>query len=102
MTIPNASTAHPLGEAAGSVPKYEIKTVKDFLKVPPERMEECLTEFRDFLDMARTTTEACKVLGQLIGSEPPETFVQAFIWRDDGERKGTLRLTVEQNEKDKP
>jgi len=81
--------------ADGSAPEYEIKTVQDFLKVPADRMEECLTEFRDFLDLSRETVEACKVVGKLLGTEPPETIVQAFIWSDDGERKGTLRLTVE-------
>jgi hypothetical protein len=85
----------PKGEADCSAPEYRIEKVQDFLKVPADRMEECLTEFRDFLTTARSIKKMADELGKVIGSPPPETLVDAFIWIDDGVRKGTVRFTAE-------
>lgn len=96
MTTPQAPTATPLASAAGSAPEYRIERVQDFLKVPADRLEECLTEFRAFLATARDIKELADTLGKVVG-DVPETIVDAFVWIDDGERKGTVRFTVAQN-----
>jgi hypothetical protein len=104
----NTNQAAPPGKdsprscaAAGSAPKYEIKTVQDFLKVPEDRLEECLKEFRDYLDIARSVSKLVKATGELLGAKGTEAEVGCFNWCDDGIRKGTLRLEtkVEQNDK---
>lgn len=88
------------GAADGLAPEYRIATVQDFLKVPEDRLEECLKEFRDYLDIARSVTELAKVAGELLGAKDTETEVGCFNWCDDGIRKGTVRLEtkVEQND----
>ncbi len=89
------------GAAADSAPEYRIATVQDFLKVPEDRLEECLHEFRDYLAIARDVTALAKAAGELLGAKETETEVGCFTWCDDGIRKGTLRLEtkVEQNVK---
>jgi hypothetical protein len=84
---------------ACSAPEYRIATVQDFLKVPEDRLDECLKEFRDYLDIARSVTELAKAAGELLGAKETETEVGCFNWCDDGIRNGTLRLEtkVEQN-----
>ena len=82
-------------------PSYEIKTVQDFLLVPEDRLEACLTEFRDYLEYARDIAELAKLAGEIIGAKETQTTVGSFNWTDDGLRKGTIRIEtkVEQNGK---
>ncbi len=80
-------------------PSYEIKTVQDFLLVPEDRLEACLTEFRDYLEYARDIMELAKLAGENIGAKETQTSVGSFNWTDDGIRKGTIHIEtkVEQN-----
>jgi hypothetical protein len=57
---------------------YEIKTVEDFMKVPPERLGDCLGEFIDYLHFMRNTPQLSKEVGARL--EP----VYVFNWIDDG------------------
>jgi hypothetical protein len=57
---------------------YEIKTVEDFMEVPPERLADCLSEFIDYLHFMRNTPQLAKEVGVRI--EP----VYVFNWIDDG------------------
>jgi len=84
---------------ACSAPKYRIEKVQDFLKVPPDRLEECLTEFRDYLKAARSITEVAKVIGEVVGAKSTDVGVGPYNWCDDSIRKGTINFTVveEQN-----
>lgn len=86
--------------ATGSAPpSYEIKTVQDFLLVPEDRLEACLSEFRDYLEYARDIMELAKLAGEIVGAKETKSSVGSFNWTDDGLRKGTIRIetTVEQN-----
>ena len=51
---------------------YEIRTVADFLKVPPERITDCLAEFALCLSIARENKGVVAFGG--------------FRWIDDGKR----------------
>ena len=53
-----------------SFPIYEIRTVCDFLKVPPNRLEACLSEFQKTLE---------DLAAKYAGSE-----IRRWIWIDDG------------------
>ena len=95
-----ASDKARCASATGSAPpSYEIKTVQDFLLVPEDRLEACLTEFRDYLEYARDIAELAKLAGEIIGAKETQTTVGSFNWTDDGLRKGTIRIEtkVEQN-----
>lgn len=65
---------------------YTIRTPKDFLRVPEDRLPECLQEFGLWLAVGR----ACEgLLGDIpIANDPFET----FVWIDDG--KGEVTFTV--------
>jgi hypothetical protein len=56
----------------GSGIVYEINSVSDFLKIPEDRVEACLEEFCDFIEMGREIENIAKVAAELIGV-PPET-----------------------------
>jgi hypothetical protein len=64
-------------------PKYEIRTVLDFLKVPKHRRARCLKEFRSFL-------EICEQSAILLG--PGVKTRDCFTWIDDNERNVTITL----------
>ena len=51
---------------------YEIRTVEDFLKVPPDRITDCLAEFAEWIEMMR-------------GIQKPYLAYE-FLWVDDGKR----------------
>lgn len=77
-----------------TAPEYSIATVGDFLKVPPERMADCLAEFAHCL---RTMHLIAAVAA--LTSNRPETDTTAeikplFIWRDDGKREGTIEIVT--------
>lgn len=63
-------------------PTYSIREVRDFLKVPPDRREDCLHEFAAWLacdDFLRSLSEDIDAAGA--------TFPAEFVWVDDGERR---------------
>lgn len=55
--------------------KYEIKSVADFIKVPDEKLSECLRDFASWCDFHREMRDL------LDGIEMHE---ETFIWVDDG------------------
>lgn len=68
-------------------PTYEIRTVADFLKVPSDRWNACLAEFRDFLD---TAVDAKQFADGSSASSPSTFRVDAFIWTDDAAKNVTI------------
>lgn len=98
-TVENSEGKSGCASATGSAPRYEIKTVQDFLTVPVDRLEACLTEFRDYLEYARDIMELAKLAGEMVGAKETKTSVGSFNWCDDGIRKGTINVEtrVEQN-----
>jgi len=83
---PESSPAHD-----GSAPQYVIATVGDFLKVPEDRLADCLSEFVDFLGMARGIVELASIAGEVVGVDAAAQF-GPFIWIDDGKKNRTIRI----------
>ena len=83
-----------MSDKPDALKEYTIATVGDFLKVPADRQAACLTEFADFLDMARDLSEMVKIMGEIVGAEV-ESLHGPFIWTDDGKRNRTIVLTAE-------
>jgi len=98
MTEPTTQAAHS-GTCPGdcSAPQYRIGHVRDFLAVPEDRLSDCLTEFADFLGLARDTLEMVKTIGEIVGEDAGGE-VGAFTWVDDGARNKTVRLHVQNAE----
>ena len=64
---------------------YEVKALSDFLKIPPDRLDACLEEFKTALEKIRVL-KACKTLENFI-------FV-SFEWIDDGKRGGNTNIEI--------
>jgi hypothetical protein len=81
-------------------PKYEISSVADFLKVPENRIEECLKDFAKFVELARATqglldavTEQVVLDNNLDLRDGDLTWeCNKFTWIDDGENKATITI----------
>ena len=73
--------------------KYEIRSVNDFLKVPEDRIEDCLQEFHTALEMHR----AMKGLVDMVAGHDIDTTFPCFTWIDDGERNATLNMVEDNN-----
>lgn len=63
---------------------YAITSLQDFLKVPEDRLEDCLKDFKVGCDMLRPVYELAQVLGQVIGAEGEALMQRKFHWIDDG------------------
>jgi hypothetical protein len=84
------SMGHGQDGTPGSGQLYEIRTVADFLMVPPERRALCLSEFQTWLEMADATREIVAALPGIVEA----TFgTDGFKWVDDD--KGEARINVE-------
>lgn len=75
----------------GTAPTYNIARVSDFLNVPADRIDACLEEFGEFLEMARGMGDLARIMGEVTG-EDGACKVEAFVWIDDGKRGGTLTI----------
>jgi len=65
---------------------YHISTIHDFAKVPEDRRDVCLHEFRVFVDLVEATQ---KLLGDLV--EAP----MEFLWVDDDQHTATVLVEGE-------
>jgi len=68
--------------------EYNIQTLTDFLKVPPDRLPACIKDFAAFLELARSVDDIAvaitKATGKLVTPDKSATGLW-FIWIDDGE-----------------
>ena len=69
--------------------EYEIKHVADFLKVPEDRLDACLKEFKTFVELSRAHLKVVEAVAEELGINGRGE-VQAFTWIDDGEGKVTI------------
>ena len=74
-------------------PQYTIQTVGDFLKVPEDRLDACLEEFKTFLDQSRAFMEMANALAGIMGADKLKNAVKGFVWIDDGEKNVTIRIS---------
>lgn len=81
---------------AGSAPRYEIERVSDFLKVPQDRIADCLAEFKEFLGLAHEMQDVTKAVGEVVGADG-SCEIGPFTWIDDGKktRSVTIQTVIE-------
>lgn len=76
---------------------YEISTVDDFLKVPPDRLDDCLEDLKTYLEVKRELAGYFDFIFMLAeaegGSIRDGVSEGPFIWIDDG--NPTNQMTVE-------
>lgn len=60
--------------------QYEIRTVQDLLKIPPERIGECLRHFEHALMLHWLAH----------GENAPGVELQGLVWTDDGDPSAAL------------
>jgi hypothetical protein len=66
---------------------YDIRTVRDFLQVPPDRIKACLKDFQSSYAVVYLAGIQLKDITKTPLNWP------AFIWTDDGINSGKIRLT---------
>lgn len=74
-------------------PQYTIQTVGDFLKVPEDRLDACLEEFKTFLEQGHAFMEMANALAGILGADKLKNAVKGFVWIDDGEKNVTIRIS---------
>lgn len=71
--------------------KYEIATVEDFLKVPEDKLSECLKDFASWVGMVRLVRD--------LGPEIVKLREHGnFVWTDDGKREANIHLHADGQE----
>ena len=70
-----------MSDKGREVVKYKLVSVLDFLKVPQERREDCLSEFLCWLEVAEQVSKIRASIG-----------TEAFDWIDDG--KGEMTIII--------
>lgn len=76
--------------------RYEIRTVLDFLKVPPERRADCLEEFAVFLEVAEASVNLMDAVAIRAGVSGAlrTTIKDTYLWIDDGRRDIHANINV--------
>lgn len=69
---------------------YELKQFNDFLKIPPDRLETCLNEFKEVVALASAANLMALAMGDTKGVE-----FRGMVWNDDGEKNLDIKITVE-------
>ena len=67
--------------------KYKIESLGDFLKIPSDRIKDCLAELSEHLFAIRQTLDS-------FGLEPTGNEVKSFTWEDDGKKDVTVKATM--------
>ena len=65
--------------------KYKIETIEDFLKVPEDRLNDCLEDFKTFIEMIRFMKEVGN------GVE----MINHFVWIDDNKKDHNMNIQDE-------
>ena len=76
---------------------YKIETFQDFLKVPPDKIEKCLSQFSEAVIMASHANALALALGDPKGLE-----MRGMVWNDDEEDKLTITLQVQHDKATQP
>lgn len=76
--------------------EYKIETVNDFLMLPVDKIDACLSEFATALErtieMKAEAEELARLLGGLVFTN--EITMPSFTWIDDGKTDQTYKITV--------
>jgi hypothetical protein len=79
-------------------PVYLIRVVGDFLRVPEDRLDECLRSFAASINGARYAKAAIPATAAEISVPEDAVILASFRWIDDGER--TTRIEFEEKGED--
>ena len=69
--------------------EYHLEHVRDFLKIPPDRIDDCLAEFKDILATVRAMDAAVHMIAEADGLDDhsgPLLLMNGICWKDDGAR----------------
>lgn len=72
-------------------PEYEIEHVRDFLNVPEDRIDQCLEEFKGFIEFVRNMMMANDLRSEALGLEN-KSECRSYTWIDDGKLDATIRF----------
>jgi hypothetical protein len=67
-------------------PRYEIRSVHDFARIPEDRRAVCLKEFEIWIGMVEAT--------QKVMHDIPVRIPEAFVWIDDGKHEATIGISA--------
>ncbi len=76
-----------------SKPKeYKISKVQDFFEVPIEKLDACLEEFREYINMAHDLKSRFAAVAENIGAKDAQADIGLFHWIDDARKDVTIEL----------
>ena len=64
--------------------EYTIENLADFLKVPDDRIEDCLKDFAIWIGTKRRFEAESVPLLEKLGIKKGVMFLDKFVWKDDG------------------
>ena len=64
--------------------QYEIKTIEDFFKIPDNRIDDCLDEFKEFISIVKPVVSLANTISDATKTQRAE--IIKFTWIDDGKR----------------
>ncbi|MEX3764491.1 hypothetical protein [Paraburkholderia phenoliruptrix] len=65
--------------------EYPIKSLEDFLMVPEDKIDACLSDFKTWLSLARQSAPVTALLQAIAPAEISAVFAtHSFTWIDDG------------------
>ena len=88
--------------AIGSPPAYAISHVRDFLAVPEDRIEACLKDFQEALNLARAFKALADIAADLTGEDKNLNSWNTFTWTDDGKKAATITMRAAENTEAEP
>lgn len=76
--------------------EYRIETVQDFIKIPFDKIDICIEEFKEGLKYAKELETRTKELTEILGGAFKSDGVEfkGFTWIDDGKTDKTYNTTV--------
>jgi len=75
--------------------EYVIESINDFLKIPDDKFEKCLTEFIPALTAGYRSIKAAKALAYAGGAKDFDIRMPKFIWTDDDKDGITIRVNFQ-------
>tara|TARA_R100000808_G_C2153015_1_gene162832 strand:- start:2352 stop:2609 length:258 start_codon:yes stop_codon:yes gene_type:complete len=73
----------------------KIENVKDFLKIPDDKIDSCLKDFKAYIGIGKELIDMANLLGDMLGTDNPvneEESLNVFEWIDDGKNDVTIVL----------
>lgn len=68
------------------IKQYEITTIADLLKVPDDKLDECLADLKLWLDIRRTHEKLPEVFREMLSMS------NTMVWNDDGVRGISINI----------